>query len=511
MVQENRKRQLSLNMITNIIAFILNLFLNFFISPYIINQLGSEAYGYVKLANDFVNYATLITIALNSMASRFITIALYEGKKERANQYYSSIAISNIVLSTILIIPSFLCVYFLEDLIEIPISLQFDVKITFGVVFLNFLINLVFTTPGLCFFMKNRLDISYRKNIDSIILRFVTIIILFLFLKPRIVYMALGTTISTLYIVVVNIHYKKVLLPEMEFKVQYFDFSTLKEVLSSGVWNSLTKLSQIFSSGLDLLITNLYIDAAAMGLLSVAKTIPNVIVSFLGSLAGVFCPDFTILYAQGKKEELIESIEGAMKIMSIISAIPNAILLSLGVEFYKLWVPGEPAQVLQILSVLTVVNSCVTGPLQPIYQIFTVTNKVKQSSIVMILYGFSSILVTLLLVRTTNLGVFAVAGVSLIGSLIVALFYHLPFGAHYLNLPWWSFFPEIGKSVLSFFVTVGIGYFLKLFLSVDSWIGWFVAAIIILVLGLTINFYLILSKKERNSCKNMIISKVRRK
>ena len=72
-------RQLAINMIFSVIAFVLNLGISFFITPYITNQFGSEAYGFVKLANDFSSYASLFSIALNSMASRYLMLELSRG------------------------------------------------------------------------------------------------------------------------------------------------------------------------------------------------------------------------------------------------------------------------------------------------------------------------------------------------------------------------------------------------------------------------------------------------
>ena len=71
------KKQLTKNMIASLLVFAINMGVNFFLSPYIVKNIGTEAYGFVSLANNFVNYATIITLAINSMASRFITIAIH--------------------------------------------------------------------------------------------------------------------------------------------------------------------------------------------------------------------------------------------------------------------------------------------------------------------------------------------------------------------------------------------------------------------------------------------------
>lgn len=504
-------KELTKNMIANIVSFALNTAISFFLSSYIVESLGSEAYGFVKLSNDFVNYASLITLALNSMAARFIMISLNKDENE-AIKYYNSVIISNIVLSCFLLIASGIVVLFCDKWLNIPSYLISDVKINFILVFINFIINLLFTTTGQVYYLTNKLYISSFKAMESKIIQTLIIIALFIRGSAKIWYLSFAALIASIYIIFANIYYRRKLLPSLKFNFKMFEWSKVKNLLASGVWNSITKLSQLFSSGLDLLVANLFVGSNEMGILSVAKTIPNLIVGLLCSIANIFNPNLTQLYAQEKKEELKNAVKTSMKIMCVFTSIPNAILVSLGLQFYKLWVPSQPAGMLQVLSILTVTNSIVTGVLQPIYSIFTITNRVKENSKVMISYGFLSILVTLLVLKFTNLGVYAIAGVSLFGSLVVALFYHLPKGAFYIGLPKNSFVPEIITSVISFITLTAVGYGISFVIPADtSWIMWFLAACIIGIIGLALNMMIVLKKNEREILFAKINSILRRK
>ena len=73
-----KNRQLILNMTSTMLAFCVNMGINFFLTPYITKNVGVEAYGFITLANNFVMYASLLTIALNSMIGRVITIEFYK-------------------------------------------------------------------------------------------------------------------------------------------------------------------------------------------------------------------------------------------------------------------------------------------------------------------------------------------------------------------------------------------------------------------------------------------------
>ena len=335
---------------------------------------------------------------------------------------------------------------------------------------------------------------------------------LYFFFTPKISYLAIGSLVSTIFSLLINWYYHKKLTPDLILDKHAIVKEKVWEVFKSGIWNSITKLSQIFSSGLDLLVSNLLLGATNMGYLSIAKTVPNIITSFNSTIANTFSPNMMSLYAKGNINQLKTASKSAMKFMCLFVTIPNAILITMGQEFFTLWVPEQPAQLINILSILTVINSCITGPLQPLYQIFTITNKIKQSSIVMIIYGFSSILVTVVCLHITDWGLYAVAGVSLVGSVIVALCYHLPFSAIYIGLPWHTFFPEILKGIISLAVQCLVGGVVNFFFVLDSsWTSWFSGAVLSAIIGLILNALLILNIDERKVLISIVISKIKRR
>ena len=83
----SEKKQTVVNLIAKIISYGATLLISFFLTPYLVEKLGKEAYSFYPIANNFVNYMGVITIALNSMASRFITIHLKSGLIHILYQY----------------------------------------------------------------------------------------------------------------------------------------------------------------------------------------------------------------------------------------------------------------------------------------------------------------------------------------------------------------------------------------------------------------------------------------
>lgn len=493
-------KQLIINMVSAIIAFVVNMGINFVLSPYIIENVGVEAYGFVSLGNNFISYASLLTIALNSMAGRFITINLHREDYEKANKYFNSVLIGNIITSTILIVISGVMIVNLEKLVDIPSEIMLDVKMLFVFLFINFILSIISSTFGVATFSTNKLYLSSLRGIESNIFRGILLFILFLFLEPRISYMGIVAFIVTAYLLGFNIYYTKKLLPEIKISSKYFDFNAIMEIISSGIWNVFTKLSAILSAGLDLLIANLFISATAMGTLSLSKTVTTLILSVFGMLAGVFAPDLTVSYAKEKYEDMRQQLVFSISILGVISSIPMAVLFVYGDIFYALWVPTENAKLLQFLSIAGSFGMIFSLPLESVWNVFTISNKIKQSSIFLFFNSLITILIVFITIRWTNSDInrlFIIAGVSTVISIIRAWTFLPIYGAKCMKLKWNTFYPVIIKNTFGVILVTLSGAIIRYIIKPYSWKTLIITILLTSVVGLIINTFLIIEKKQR--------------
>lgn len=493
----NRQKNLSINLITSFISFIINIGINFLLTPYITKSIGVEAYGFVSLGTNFINYASLVTIALNSMAGRFITIEIHKDNWKKANEYFNSVLLANVIVTGVMLIPSVLCVAYIDRIVNVPSELLTDVRVLFTFLFANFLISIMVSSFGVATFATNRLYLKSLRETESSFIKALVLMLAFLLFKPAISYLGIASFIVLLYTTVFNVYYTKKYLPKIKLKRMYFDLRAVMELISSGIWNTVIRVGQILLDGVDLLLSNLFISAASMGILALAKTIPMVVLSLVGVIAGAFVPDFTILYAHNKNEDLIASIKQSMNILGIITNIPVAILVAFGEDFYRLWVPNQDPKLLQALSVITLATIVVSGSINSIYSVFTVTNKLKSNAMVLIMTGVINIIIVLVLLKNTNLGIYAIAGVSSILGIFRNLFFTAPFGARYLGLKWYTFFPEVIKSVIAFTIEAMIGLALNYVIEINSWFTLIAFSVLTACIGLIINLIVILNNSDR--------------
>lgn len=505
MMNMNKNKQMIINMIASFISYFISFGISFFLSPYIVKNIGVEANGFVGLANNFISYANLITIALNSVAGRFITIKIHQKDIEDANKYYTSVFYANIFLTVVMAVAATAVVIYLDRLVEVPVNIIADIKLLFAVMFANALVSVVTSVFSVAPFATNLLYVDSLRTIESNIIRVVLIVSLFMLFEPKVSFVGITALVTGVYSALFRVFYARKLLPGLRINKKYYDFKTIVELISSGIWNLITRIGQLLLDGVDLLISNIFISATAMGILSLSKSIPTVISGIVGTVANIFSPDFTILYAEGKHDELVASVKQAMKIMGVICNIPIIILIVCGEPFYKLWQPTQNAGELQILSILTCLGLVISGGINCIYNIFTVVNRLKFNSLLVCASGALSSIIVFVLLKTTDLGLFAVAGVSSFVLIVKNAVFIVPYAARCLDQKWYVFYPDMFRPVLFVLITSTLGYVVKCIIPFSGWIGLIILGTIVGVVSLLIGTFVVLDKKDRYN----IISKLK--
>ena len=504
------KRRLAINMIANVIAFGVQFGINFVLTPYIINTLGSEAYSFVPLANNFIGYVNIITVALNSMSSRFLTIEMSRGNTGQAQVYFNSVLMANTVLAAILAVPSVLLVLFVDRVMNVPAGLLQDVQLTFAYALLGMEISLVLSVFGTVFYVKNRLDLSAKRNIEGNVLRAVILVVLFAVFRPKIWFVTGTMMIVTIYLACANIHYTHKLTPEFRIDRTKFSGKAVKTLLSSGVWNSVNQLSVVLLTTLDIYLANVFIGAQASGEYSIVKTVPNFIQSLVGVLVGVFIPQFTIHYARKEKRELLGSIDFSIKVMGYVMMIPLGFLMVFGVDFFHVWVPSQDAQLLQGLSILTLVPMVVTCSINTIFNVYTVTNKLKVPALAWVVFGVAYVLSVIVLLRFTDMGIWAIPVASMVWGLIRNLTFTPMYAAQCLQLPWHTFYKAIIRGCLCVVTVLVVCFAYHAVLPADSWLLLIVAAGVCAMVSGAVNLFVVFNSAERCRLFRLVTGKLRR-
>lgn len=458
------------NMIWSCLAVIINYLINFLITPYVTNNIGIEAYGFVALANSFTSYIDIISISLNSLAGRYISIAYHKGDKRKANKYYSSTVFADLVLAVGVLIPSIFIIAKLEYILKIPDNLSYDVKLLFLIVVIKYLFSVLRTAFNAATFIRNRLDLSERQQSIAYVLQAVILLACCTILEPHVWYVGLSAAIGALYLLCVNIKLSHRLTPELKFDIKDSSIKDIKEIVSSGIWSSLNSLGNVLNSGLDLLITNLLLTTIVQGQISVAKNLATICYTLVLKISGAYKPKQLKLYAEENIKDLIAIFRRSMGITGFVCNLIICVFVVCGKDFLRLWIPNQDTNYIYTVTVIVLLGDVVIGVVNPLYYIYVLTNKLKLPCLVTIGMGIVNVISMFILIKYTNLGGYAVVLTTMI--LNWCHFIDTPlYSAFCLNVPLTTFYPPILRHFISLLAGGIVGkILLGLMPGATSWV-----------------------------------------
>ena len=485
------RQRISINLIGNILSYIVTVLMAFILTPYLIRELGIEEYSFYPLTNNFIVFISLVTLALNSMGSRFITYELEVGNKDKAKSYYSSLFFSNIIMSLLLIIPLGLFIFFIDRILNIPESLIFKVQLLMTLIFGSLVINTIFSVFGVSIFAKNRLELKAYLEIFTSIFRVILLIVLFNVFPPSIVLVGLAIFILSILSSVIQIFITKKIAPELNINKRYFELSLVKSLFASGIWNSINQAGSLLLYSSDILLANLLFGAALSGQLAVIHTIPNFINGIISLISAVFLPIFTSYYAKGNIEVLVNRVQEAQRLVSLVTIVPIAVFMVIGESFFTLWLPESDASFLQKMSIISCVHLILVSAVWPISNLNITLNKVKIPSISYIGFGIINLAIIVIGSMFFNSGILIIPVTTMLISIVWFGIFIPIYSAKVLNINCFSYYSIIIQTIIGFTSIYIILNYLNGYFTISSWRDLIINVVLFSLIGYMVNYFIL--------------------
>ena len=124
--------------------------------------------------------------------------------------------------------------------------------------------------------------------------------------------------------------------------------------------------------------------------------------------------------------------------------------------------------------------------------------------------AYSPKLVVFNKINTTHLGLYAIAGVSVVIGLIRNMVFTPIYAAKCLEVKWTTFYSDIFMGLASIGIITAVAMASKLILPMDSWITFLASGMIMGCVALVLNFLIVLRKAERDMVLEKVMSKLKR-
>ncbi len=514
-MKNKENNQFVLNMCSSILAFLINIGLQFIITPILTKQIGDEAYGFITIANDFTSYASIFATILNSVAARYIGVELHKKNNDKAQEYYNSILFGNFIISFVLVALSGIFIWKFDTFLNISSDIYQDVVILFILTFTNYIISIIVSLFSVSAYVSNRLDLTSIRTIISNIIKLVCIIFLFVVLPAvKVYYLAIATILSTIYIGFSNARLSKKLIPELKWVKGKHKLRLIYDLIKTGVWMTVNNLSNVLSGNIVTVLINIYISSSKAGFYSVARTLPNCANSFVYTLYNIFVPTYLKLYAEGKKQELVDYAKFSIKIMTFILGVPFVVVCILGTEFIGLWQSYRSVEEIELLGKILKISMVLIilyTPVLPLSQLGLITNKIKWQTINNLFISVASVVSVYVMLAYTKMELIGITVAMVVVQGLKWISFTPIYAAWVIEISPFTFWTLNVKMICSELI-VGLALYIinnKLLCAVNNWFYLILNIIILCFIGYIVMAIMIFNKKDWSAFKNKI-KKVRR-
>ncbi|MFH0984187.1 MAG: oligosaccharide flippase family protein [Candidatus Omnitrophota bacterium] len=499
MIKTNFKKQLPLNLFSNVGYFALNVVVGIWMVPYLIRHLGVAGYGFIPLASSATAYVSLITLALNGAVSRFLVIALHKNDIDGANKIFNTAFWSLALLLVILVPLSGVFSWLTPRIFNVPVNLTSQVQWLFFLMLLSFIVSVFSSVFSVSTFAHNRLDLRNLVDMSNISVRTALVVSLFVFLSISLVSVGVAYLVGGLMSLGLGYFLFRKLTPLLKISRQYFDFSRLRELTSMGGWLVVDQIGSLLFLQVDLMVANILFGAHKAGQYGAILQWSFLLRSLAGVIASVLTPMVFISHAKDETQRIVSMSQRAVKFMGLGIAVPVGLLCGFAVPLLTLWLGQDYAPFASLLWVLTfhlVVNLAVL----PLFAINNALNRVKIPGRVTLVMGTGNLFLAVILAKFCGWGLYGIAAAGAITLTLKNTFFIPIYAAHILKLSSMTFLKPISRGILLAGISMAIGWIFSHTIMIDGWPKLLLMGGLAFLFAVTVGFGLL--GKDRGSLRS---------
>lgn len=454
--KQDTKKYFLRNAISNVISFVFNAATSFIMVPYQIAHLGISNYGMVGVANSFVSYTQILTVALTVTMVRFVIQRLAVSDIEGARKYFTTQFVSIIWFSAIFFPICCVVSYYTPAFINIPPGQETNTRWLFVSAYASFFLVLFANPFTVAQFTKQRFDLRNYIDIGNQVVRYSVWILLFTLMTPALWHIGAGFVCGAAFTLVSAIITFRKLIPEFGTHLRGFDWSKFRDIMKMGTWIVTTQVGFILYLSVDVLIINQVLSSAAAGKYGIILQFAIQLRALSSMMTGMITPMAIASYAKKETAALAENIARCVKFVSMGMAIAIGIICGIAVPFLSWWL-GPKYAVLAPLVWLILAHQIVNCGVQPIFNINVAANKIAMPAVFTLIGGTIKLILAFILLKYTRMGIYGVAISTIIGFAVNNWVFTPIYAARTIGTSCWPFYRALLPSLIVFAMASGLG------------------------------------------------------
>lgn len=356
----HKGRTIAKNTLMLYFRMIFLLIVGFYASRVVLDALGENDYGIYSVVGGVVAMFSIISGALNSAVSRFITFEMGKGTRADLNKVYSTSVLIQIALSVIIIA---ICepagIWFIRN--EMTISpdripaalwvLQFSL--------LSFVVNLM-SVPQMASITAHEKMSAYAwiGMLDGM-LRLAVALLIVHSPTDRLVWYSALMAVSVIVVRVAYGIYCRKHFPECRFR-SVFEKGLVKEMFSFAGWNFIGVTSGVLRDQGGNILVNIFFTTAMNAARGVAVQLNGAVQGFVTNFMTAVNPQITKSYASGERAYMLSLVKKSSKMaffLLFIIALPMLFNTEYLLGIWLKEVPEHSASFVQLFLVFALSES----------------------------------------------------------------------------------------------------------------------------------------------------------
>lgn len=372
--------------------------ISLYTSRVVLSTLGVDDYGIYNVVGGFVAMFSVISGALSSSISRFITFELGNGDKDKLSKIFStSVNIQIFIGLLILVLGETVGVWFLNTQLNIPVDRLVAANWVLQCSLITFIINLISVPYNAAIIAHEKMKAFAYVSILEAVMKLAIVYVLLVFSLDKLILYAILNVVVSIVIRFVYGVYCNCNFGECRYHMIY-DKALLKEMTGFAGWNFLTNGAYILNTqGVNILI-NMFFGVAMNAARGVATQVDAAIMQFVNNFTTAINPQIIKTYATGEKDAMFKLICRGTKFsyfMLLFFAIPFICEADMILSLWLGEVPPHATTFLRLTVLASMAN--ILGNAQ--YTACQATGKIKKYTIIITFIGCLVFPVTWLLYK----------------------------------------------------------------------------------------------------------------
>lgn len=367
-------------------------------SRFTLKLLGIDNFGIYNIVGGTIAMFSIISGALSSSISRFLTFAIGKGDDEHLKKIFSTSLFIQILLGIIvLILGETVGLWFLNNKLNIPLNRLDSANWVLQFSLISFIINLITLPFNAAIIAHERMKaFAYMAVIDSFF-KIVLILSLY-FVKSDVlrVYSAL-MLLSTLVMFIFHFAYCRSLFNECSLKIS-FDSTNFKEMTKFASWTFFGNAGNICTlQGIDILV-NIFFGVTVNAARGIVNQVNNIILSFINNFTTAINPQITKSYAENDCDYLIKIINNGAKFSYLLLMYPLIPIIFETETILNIWLGKYPSDTITFVR-WNLIYICFNPLGSPYVTAILATGRIKNYEIAITAILFLTLPITLILYK----------------------------------------------------------------------------------------------------------------